>query len=384
MLLAKGHEALKRELDAEIGYLKSRNGLEATGQTYYRLDEGVGLDEEDALSRYKGKIQAELGWNFFQSSLYKREGKIKELTLLNQIKRIDFERKHVTNLIYRQKEAFRLKHDSLLAGVLSHRIRNLSLLQEANEYLLRTENISSDELLDILNEKAEAERMMAAIPGVYPQASDLSSPRGVVISIDTAAFISEVRRSQAALSTLDLQRALLEQKERNMDYLQNTTLSPFVRYSYYMRPTVPNSSNIDVGVRFRLPLTGEVRRQKRVYRARKSVLEAERGNLLTRIMEDIRQTLLEIDRMNRATVGELRRLKELKNYLFYRKTAYDNRIGEYSLLARTKEYNIYLSCWEKLLDYQYRRDCLIADLQGYLTGTSITDYCRETEYLSEL
>lgn len=56
-------------VDAEVRAMKHETGLALTGQTYYRLDEGLALDEDDAVSRYKAKVQVELRWNFLNSSL---------------------------------------------------------------------------------------------------------------------------------------------------------------------------------------------------------------------------------------------------------------------------------------------------------------------------
>ena len=76
-----------------------------------------------------------------------------------------------------------------------------------------------------------------------------------------------------------------------------------------------------------------------------------------------------------AEIEEL--MEELKKYLTLRGNAYDNRVGEYNRLARMKEYNSYLSCCEKFIDFQYRKDCCIADLQKFLTDESVLRFCRE-------
>lgn len=76
-----------------------------------------------------------------------------------------------------QKEAFRQYSDSLMGGVLLQRIRNLNMLSSAYMYLLENENIPSDDLLQILNEKAEAERMFASLPaGISPHSTSRAPP----------------------------------------------------------------------------------------------------------------------------------------------------------------------------------------------------------------
>lgn len=168
--------ALDKRVQEEIKAFKSRTGLQITGQTYYRLDDGLGIDEDDAQSRYNGKVQAEFRWSVLQSSLFKRKGKINEIRIKGEIDRLAYEKDRLGMSVIRQKEYFRQQHDSLLCGILRHRIDNLSLLGVAHDYLLRNENISSDELLSILNEKAEAERKLMSVGNRYPLSPDLSCP----------------------------------------------------------------------------------------------------------------------------------------------------------------------------------------------------------------
>jgi hypothetical protein len=58
-------DKVEKQMDA----LVAETGLQISGQTYYRLDEGFGIDDDDALSRYTAKMQVELPWNFLSSSL---------------------------------------------------------------------------------------------------------------------------------------------------------------------------------------------------------------------------------------------------------------------------------------------------------------------------
>lgn len=359
--------------------MKSVTGLEFSGQGYYRPDENLGLDEDDAVSRYRGKIQVQVEWNILQSSLYKRKGRINELHIQEEIDRKRYLHDNLGLWVNKQKEISRLQYDSLLAGVLLHRIGNLSLLSAVQHYLLRKQQISSDELLDILNEKAEAERLLATIDRKYVPATNLSHPKGVIVLVDTARLMAQVRATQYDLSTLELRMDYLEQRRKNTTYWGTTTLSPFIRYSYYTRSGLPNSSNMDLGVSFRLPLSAESRRKRKTLQAEQDVLIAEKEAVSLKVVEDIQMIINDIERMNRSVAGEVQRLHQLKEYLAMRGEAYRNRIGGYSLPARLKEYNNYLNCWERLLSLAYQRDCLIADLQTFLTGTSVWLYCREVE-----
>jgi len=371
--------AIDRRVKAEIGAMKSVTGLTVNGQVYTRLDDDFGLDEEDALSRYKAKVQAELRWNFLNSSLINRRGKANEIRLRGDIDRLDYRREELGRLVASQQEQFRIRYDSLLCGVLSHRIANLSLLADAQTYLLAEGGISSDDLLEILEEKAEAERMMATIDRPAPPAGDLSNPSGVVVRVDSVRLLDFIRLYDTNTSSLELRRRLLDQQIANTRGWTSLNLSPFVRYSYYMRPDVSNSSNIDAGLSFIVPLARTSAKKRRALRAERGVLDLEQERASALVTERVRLVLLDIERMNRSIEGEVRRLAGLKGYLDLRREAYENRIGEYDYLARMKEYNTYLLCCERLLSFSYRRDCLLASLQNYLPDTSILDFCVETE-----
>lgn len=354
---------------------KNKTGLQLSGQAYYRFDHAIGFDEDDAVSRYDGKIQAELRWYFLQSSVFKRKGYLEEIRLKGEIEQSSKKKESFGASVYRQREFFRFLHDSMISGVMLHRIENLDLLYEANRYLLANENISSDELLTIIDDKAEAERSLAALSGRFPFADDLSDVPAFAVRVDTAALIAHIGQSQNDMRLFDLRIRLLQQQERNTSYWSRFNLAPFVRYSYYIRPDLPNTSNIDAGISFTIPVSGESCVQKKVLRAEQDVLWAERDRLGMQISDRIRYMSEEIERLNRAIEGECLRIGELKKYIAGRTLAYGNRIGEYNIVARLKEYNAYLRCMEKLIEFQYRRNCRLMDLQELLVDGSILRYC---------
>lgn len=368
--------ALLRRIDAEIREWKSKTGLSLGGSALWRTDRTIGLDDDATSTAYNGRLQAELRWNIFQSSLFNREGHIEEIRLKGKIDHASNRKDHLVELVYEQKEYFRLRHDSLLAGVLLHRVSNLRLLSDAYDYLLRNGNLSSDDLLRILNEKAEAERLLSTLSGDFPPTKDLSRPEVLFIEIDTAGLIRYVRETQTDLRLLRLRLQLLEQQERNTSYWEHTNLSPFVRYSYYTRPGVPNVSNFDVGVSITVPLTTEWGNRKKTIRAERDFLTAEQYQVSQRMTARIRFLSEEINRVNRSLIGEYTRIGELKKYLSDRLLAYRHGQGEYNRLARVKEYNIYLQCLEKLIQFQYKRDCYITDLQGLFADISVLWFCR--------
>ena len=366
---------ITNQVNAEVRAMKHETGLALTGQTYYRLDEGLALDEDDAVSRYKAKVQVELRWNFLNSSLIHRQGRQQAIELQGDIERIEMDKANLARLLAENQEFYQQKYDSLLSGILQHRLVNLTLMNDAQMYLLEHGNISSDEMLDIINDKAEAERALMAMSKTYPMANDLSHPSGLVVEIDSAGLLSYIREHHADLHLLQLQSELLTQQMKNHSYWTKLNISPFIRYSYYFRTDLANSTNVDFGVNFNIPITGEAGKKRAAMDAKRMIIDKEKEETTKKIEENIRAILLDIERLNRVSTAELHRMKDLKRYLQIRSHAYLNRKGGYNIILRTKEYNTYLVCWEKFLSYQYQRDCLLMSLQTYLTDTSIFDFC---------
>ena len=366
---------ITNQVNAEVRAMKHETGLALTGQTYYRLDEGLALDEDDAVSRYKAKVQVELRWNFLNSSLIHRQGRQQAIELQGDIERIEMDKANLARLLAENQEFYQQKYDSLLSGILQHRLVNLTLMNDAQMYLLEHGNISSDEMLDIINDKAEAERALMAMSKTYPMANDLSHPSGLVVEIDSAGLLSYIREHHADLHLLQLQSELLAQQMENHSYWTKLNISPFIRYSYYFRTDLANSTNVDFGVNFNIPITGEAGKKRAAMDAKRMIIDKEKEETTKKIEENIRAILLDIERLNRVSRAELHRMQDLKRYLQIRSHAYLNRKGGYNIILRTKEYNTYLVCWEKFLSYQYQRDCLLMTLQTYLTDTSIFDFC---------
>ena len=365
------YEKVEKQMDA----MKAETGLLISGQTYYRLDEGFGIDDDDALSRYTAKVQVELRWNFLSNSLINRQSRLKMLDIQGELERVGLEHERVRNLIDKQKEAFRVEYDSLLAGVLQYRINNLKLLNDAQQYLVSDRSIATDDLLKIMDEQAIAERQLVAIPKDYPLACQLVRPSGAVIKIDTTNVKKHIAENDLILYATDLQIELLAEQEKGTNYWRTLNLSPFFRYSYYVRPEMRNSSNIDAGLAFQIPLSVQEPRKRKALKAERLQKTMEKEALVASIMEKVDMLFLEIERANRGLAGELERIKKLRTYMELRKANYQAHIGEYNFLSRIKEYNHYLTCWENYYSYQYKRDCCIAELQNYLSGRSVLEFC---------
>ena len=369
-------EALRRSVEAQAKYIKSPTGLQITGQTYYRLDGEFGMDEdEDEISRYNAKIQAEIRWNFFKSGLYNTGGKIKEAKIQADIDHIAYAKETRGTEYARQREFYRSMQDSAMCRILSHRVRNLSMLSDAYMFLLGYENISSDDIMLVLSEKAEAERKLAGLNAAGLEATDLSEPDAFIVRLDTAAFLKYIDLNQADFKIARLRQELFEQRAKNAKYWDDVDISPFIRYSFYSRDVLKNSSNVDAGVYFKIPLNNEASKQRKALRAQGDAIAAEQYLRMRQIADEVGFVAAEVERYNNSIAGEYRRSLELRKYIEMRKNAYENRLGEYNRLARMKEYNAYLLCLERLLEFQYSRDQQIASLAKFLTGEDVSDFC---------
>lgn len=377
-------DAMRKSVNAQAQVIKSATGLQVTGQTYYRLDNDLGItDDEDAVSRYKAKFQAEVRWNFFNSGLFKQKGKIKEIAIQADIDRLAYAKETRGTEYARQREFYRARQDSAMCRILSQRVLNLNMLADAYLFLLDVQNISSDDMLLTLSEKAEAERKLAAltVKGLSPV--DLSNPDAFIINLDTAKFLSYVEENQADFKIARRRIDLAQQRAKNTSYWSDVDASPFIRYSYYTREYLPNSSNLDAGIYFKIPINNTAAKQRNALRAQSEAIGAEQYLRMRQIADEVNYVAIEVERLNNSIIGEYQRSLQLKQYLDMRKNAYQNRMGEFNRLARMKEYNAYLLCLERLLEFQYSRDQQIAGLAKFLTGESVTDFCSITS-LSDL
>ena len=369
--------AIDELVEANIRAMKARTGLDLRGQTYVRPGRNLSYDPDDPLVAYNAKVQVELEWNIFHSSIYKRASKIRELRLQGEISQLEHERDALEELLFLQKMQTRYHYYGRLLTVLNLHSENLKLLMETQLYLLQHGKISSDDLLKLISEQAEIERQLIAIKtdSVVTELPAYVSASCVSIA-DTAAFMECIRSEQRDLRKLSLRKELLEVQRKNINYLQTMDILPFARYSYYNRENVRNTYNIDVGVSFKIPLSGETARKRRALRAEQRVVDYEMEQIEPQVNREVVALLRELDNFNENIYGEFRRMTSLKEYIRMRLDSYANVAGEYSRLDRLQEYNAYLQAWERMLAYTYQRDCQLIDLQTYLTEAPIGQFLR--------
>ena len=366
--------------DAQISALKNRTGLELRGQLYARPGKSISYDPDDPLVAYNAKAQAEINWNIFNSSVYKRSSKIKELLIQGEIEQLNYVKNDLEEQILFQKQQAKFRHYGRLLSVINHHIENVNLLLETQLYLLEHGKISGDDLLKLIDEQSQLERQLIAIKA-DSVVSEMFAPSSItyISRTDTAGIFRSIKENNIELKKLGLRHDLLGLQKHNTDYVQTMDILPFVRYSYYNRENAHNTYNLDAGVSFRIPLSSEVSKKRKVLSAQQDVVAFEQQLLEAQTTNGIYLVFHDLEIYNENILGEFNRMKNLKKFLSMRTESYQNVDGEYSRIHRLLEYNAYLKSWESLLEYSYRRDLILLDLQRYLLTEPIGNFIEFTE-----
>lgn len=368
--------ALRARTAAEIAEGNAKTGLTFQGQAYWRLDNTLGIDDEDQSGFYRFKVQAEARWNFLSSGLFGREGRRKEAELKETIDRVHQRKVREDVSDYFLRDNLRNYYDSLMAGVLQHRLNSLGLILEAQAYLLENENVTGDALLPIMDEQLTARRKLTAIEGKYPLSTDLSHIDGYTIVLDTAKLMNHVRETMVDLELLELQAQLLDQQAANVNWYSTLNISPYARISYYGRDNLAKSTtNVDAGLAFIVPINNIAKKKRKHIETERDIILSQEAFLDARMSDKVNYVARELLRLNRESIAEGNRILEIKKYLAQRRNSYDSRYGQYNRFTRAREFNLYLLCMEHLIDFQYHRDNLLAELQSLVPDLPIVQFC---------
>lgn len=369
-------------VDAQIRSMRSVNGVELRGQTYFRPGKGLNYDPDDPLVAYNAKFQVELQWDPFGSSLYKRTPKTRELELQGELRQLDYVRDDLDQQILIQKQIVRYQYYSYLLSVIRLHAENVQLLLDTQFYLLEHGKISGDDLLKLINEQSELDRQLVAIKA-DSVINEIPAPisAAYIEYTDTAGILRSIKTNTNNLEIrkLGLRFDILEAQKNKLDYLQTMNLQPFARFSYYNRPYAHNTYNVDLGVSFNIPISKQVSKKQKALMAEQDVVLYERQVLETETSKGIYLAFHDLEIYNENIKGEYKRMQNLKRFLEGRTHSFGKVSGEYSRIERLMEYNAYLQAWERLLDYAYQRDLVLIQLQSYLLYEPISTYIRFVE-----
>lgn len=126
--------------------LNRHNGLEVTGQVYARPDSYFDSDEDDAkeVSKYKMKVQAELGWNIINSKFYQGKEKRTKIALANELDRLQIKKRQTADIYEKAADELTEQYNFYIGTVIAHRLDNLDIMNEAYQFMLeKTESATT-------------------------------------------------------------------------------------------------------------------------------------------------------------------------------------------------------------------------------------------------
>lgn len=364
----------------------SRNGLEMTGQLYGRLDNLIGLagksdaDNEDEVSVYLAKLQAELGWNIFNSRFHKRRAHLRKIELENKLGLLKESRVDSKEVFEEITNTLTERYNFYLAVVLYHRLSNIDLLNEAYQYMLEQDRIANDKLLDIINDKMQVEYDMSQVCDAELIGDEpLYVVQPTILSIDTTALYSRMEASNTALLQSLMQEEILNNDKLLTTYSTTMRLSPFARWSSYITSHWGYSHNFDLGVRFTFPLYNDSRRKRQAIDAQVAILQNTRETFVKEKRAFCSLRLSRIQRLNQAIRTEDFHTKQLRKYVTMRNNAYRNSSNGYNYLIRMQEYNEYLKSLERQYKLMLQRTLQLIEIQKETGLTDLSGIISETE-----
>lgn len=345
--------------------LKRHTGLEITGQAYGRPDEALkNEDEEDNVSIYKVKAQAELGWNIINSKFYKGKDKEEKIFLANELARLQ-QRKRMTSDIYdKASEKITDEYNRYIGITIAHRLANLDIMNEAYQFMLEKDRISNDKMLKVMNDKMEAEYDLSILCAskdvdnkpIY----EITATR---IDVDTTALFNYIKKRSMDSRIAMVKEQIADNESKLTNYLSTTRLTPFVRWSTYLTSNNAISNNVDVGVRFTFPLYDESGRKKKALATEKEIIRQSRSTDVETAKMECENLVKKINNINRAIETEAFHIKQMAKYVDIRQIAYQNQKNGYNYIMRMEEYTGYLESMERLYKLMLNRAIAVIGIQ---------------------
>lgn len=352
----------------EMMALNRQNGLEITGQVYGRLDNAldniITMDEDESKSVYKAKVQGEIGWNWINSSVFQHKRKQQSIILNNKIAQ--------AQKADDGSEAYDLWTDTLtqrwnhiLAAVMLCHVHNIDVLNEAYQLMIENDRITSDQLLDVMNDKMELEFDLAQIyaKDQLPPHEQLTLIEPENVTIDTLELRNEITANNPHSRLQQLQIDKLDNDMHLGGWFSTVRLTPFVRWSTYLDGNDKFSHNADAGIRFTIPLYSDAKRKRQAMAVQKDILKEQNAGYTDQVMARCLQTIDRVRRLNKSIAVEYDHLKQLHKYILMRQKVYRANQGRYSYIGRLLEYNEYCKSMERLYKQMRDRSLALVTLQ---------------------
>ena len=362
----------------DVKSLLQNNGLEVTGQAYGRLDNSFHISDDDDVSSYKAKAQAEIGWDLINSKFYQKEAKTKQILYGNDIDRLQQFKKQNENVFDDRQNKIIEIYNYYLAVTMSHRLKNLDILNEASQLMLEQDRVATDQTMDVMNEKIDLEYQLSqTYGGEALDKQPLFTMKPTILVVDTLALMNLVKDNMGS-KIITANQMMLQNRKQLTTYLSTTKLTPFFRVSSYWTSKDRLSKNLDLGVRFTIPLWNQTKSKLHSIDTQYALLDLQRTTDNEQLRSICLQQLYIIDKMNQSVSVESMHIIQLKKYVEMRKKAYFQNQNGYNYIVRMQEYNQLLKGSERLCHLMLNRQLALINIEKTI-GTDVTYLTREVE-----
>lgn len=338
--------------------LNRHNGLEVTGQVYARPDAYFDSDEDDAkeVSKYKMKVQAELGWNIINSKFYQGKEKRTKIALANELDRLQIKKRQTADIYEKAADELTEQYNFYIGTVIAHRLDNLDIMNEAYQFMLEKDRISNDKMLKVMNEKLEAEYDIS----VLCTDRDITNKpiyriKPTKIVVDTTALWNHLNQESLDARIMMVKEQIADNDSKLTNYLSTTRLTPFARWSSYWQ-----SNN---KISFTIPIWNETPRKRQALETQKEIIRSSRGTDVKEIKQSVGILLKKIDNLNKAIATEAFHIDQTGKYIEMRRYAYQNQKQGYNYLMRMDEYTGLLESMERMYKLMQNRALAIINIE---------------------
>lgn len=346
--------------------LNRHNGLEVTGQVYARPDAYFDSDEDDAkeVSKYKMKVQAELGWNIINSKFYQGKEKRTKIALANELDRLQIKKRQTADIYEKTADELTEQYNFYIGTVIAHKLDNLDIMNEAYQYMLEKDRISNDKMLKVMNDKLEAEydiSILCSDRDITNKPIYRIKPTRVVV--DTTALWEHVDKESLDARIVMTKLEIANNESKLNNYLSTTRLTPFARWSTYWQSNDKFSHNGDVGIRFTVPIYNENPRKRKALETQKEIIMNSRSTDVKEIRQSVNILLKKIENLNQAIATEAYHIQQTGKYIDMRRFAYKNQKNGYNYLMRMEEYTGLLESMERMYKLMLNRGLAIINIE---------------------
>lgn len=358
------------------------NGLEVTGQVYARPDAyfDADNDNEDQVSKYKVKTQAELGWNIINSKFYQGKEKKAKVALANELSRLQSKKRMTADIYEKAAEELTEQYNFYIGTIIAHRLDNLDIMNEAYQYMLEKDRISNDKMLKVMNEKLAAEYDIS----ILCSDRDISNKpiyrmKPTRILVDTTALWHHIDEESIDARIVMIKEQIADNDSKLANYLSTTRITPFARWSSYWQSNNKISNNGDIGVRFTIPIYNENPRKRKALETEKEIIRSSRSTDVKEIKQSVGILLKRIENLNQAIATEAFHIDQTGKYIDMRRFAYKNQKQGYNYLMRMDEYTGFLESMERMYKLMLNRGLAIINIEKAVSIYNNNSIFREIE-----